>query len=93
MVKKNVKERVAIVRAMELLARCTNDEDVFERIWLTCGVADGDIEATTTDEDIEMYGYTDDDTFAELMDTFTHLMAVARKNGGLYSDGVVSAEE
>lgn len=92
MMKKNVKERVAIVRAMELLARCTNDDYVFERIWLTCGVADGDIEATTTDEDIEMW-YTDDDTFAELMDTFTHLMAVARKHGGLYADGVVSTEE
>jgi hypothetical protein len=36
------KERVELVRAMELIARAVNDEDVF-MTWLISGVADGDI--------------------------------------------------
>lgn len=81
------KLRTEVVRAMETLARCINDEEVFEG-WLICGVADGDIDETTTDEELEFY--IEDNTFAELMETFLRVMARAKKSGGLYVDGVVS---
>jgi hypothetical protein len=81
------KLRTEVVRAMETLARCINDEEVFEG-WLICGVADGDIDETTTDEEFEFY--IEDNTFAELMETFLRVMARAKKSGGLYVDGVVS---
>lgn len=84
------KLRTDVVRSMDLLARCVNDEMVFEG-WLICGVADGDIDATTEDEDIEYY--IEDGTLAELMDTFLRVMARAKKSGGLYVDGVVSERE
>ena len=86
----NAKLRTEVVRAMETLARCVNDEEVFEG-WLICGVADGDIDETTTDEELEYY--IEDETFAELMETFLRVMARAKKSGGLYVDGVVSKEE
>ena len=82
-----VKTRTKVVRAMETLARAVNDEMVFEE-WLMCGVADGDIDALTEDEDLEYY--IEDETFAELMGTFLHVMKNAYKSGGLYVDGVVS---
>ena len=81
------KLRTQVVRAMETLARSVNDEEVFEG-WLMCGVADGDIDATTEDEELEYY--IEDDTFAELMGTFLRVLARANKSGGLYVDGVVS---
>ena len=34
--------------------------------------------------------YIEDEHFADLMDTFTHVIARARKSGGLYCDGIVS---
>ena len=82
-------ERIEVVRAMETLARCINNENIFMG-WLMVGVADGDITPETTDEDLEYY--IEDDTFAELMGTFLRKMAQARKDGGLYCDGVVSEE-
>ena len=42
-------ERAKVVRAMDLLCRCINDEEVFMP-WLMVGVADGDITKETTDE-------------------------------------------
>ena len=83
------KLRTDVVRAMETLARSVNDEMVFEG-WLMCGVADGDINATTEDEELEYY--IEDETFAELMGTFLRVMARAKKSGGLYVDGVVSTD-
>lgn len=83
------KLRTDVVRAMETLARSVNDEMVFEG-WLMCGVADGDINATTEDEELEYY--IEDETFAELMGTFLRVMARAKKSGGLYVDGVVSKD-
>ena len=83
------KTRINMVRAMETIARCTNDESAFD-LWLSMGVADGDIDENTTDEELE--DYCDDETFAELMDTFMKLMARARKSGGLYCDGITSGE-
>ena len=83
----NMKQRCEIVRAMETLARAVNDEDVFEA-WLIEGVADGDIDETTADEELEYY--TEDEVFADLMDSFLHLMSRAKRSGGLYADGIVS---
>lgn len=83
----NLKERADIVRAMEMIARCINNEDIFMP-WLSVGVADGDITEDTTDEDLEYY--CEDDNFAELMELFLRLMARAKKDGGIWCDGVVS---
>lgn len=84
----NKTERIAVVRAMETIARQINNENIFET-WLTYGVADGDIDESTTDEELECY-IEDDENFAELMGTFTRVIARANKSGGLYCDKVTS---
>lgn len=84
----NKTERIAVVRAMETIARQINNENIFET-WLTYGVADGDIDESTTDEELEFY-IEDDEDFAELMGTFTMVIARANKSGGLYCDKVTS---
>jgi hypothetical protein len=86
-------ERIHMVKAMEFLARQINDEEILGK-WLTCGVADGDIDYSEivinpNDEEI-LDCYLGDEAFADLMDTFLHVMAKAAKDGGLYCDGVVS---
>lgn len=81
-------QRAEIVRAMELLVRSVNNEELIDP-WLMCGVADGDINDTTTDEDLECY-VEDDEDFAGLMALFLRTMNNARIDGGLYVDGVVS---
>lgn len=86
----NLSARAKVVRAMETIARCVNDEDVFYR-WLLCGVADGDIDENTTDEDLEYY--CEDKTFADLMERFLDLMTAAKRSGGLYEDRIVSKYE
>ena len=86
----NLSRRAKVVRAMETIARCVNDEEVFYR-WLLCGVADGDIDDNTTDEDLEYY--CEDKTFADLMERFLDLMTAAKKSGGLYEDRIVSKYE
>lgn len=86
----NKNERIKTIRAMEHIARQVNDEYVFEG-WLMCGVADGDIRDDTTDEELEYY--TEDSTFAELMDTFLRVMVRAYRSGGLYCDHIVSKED
>ena len=83
-------ERADLVRAMETIARAVNDEEVFYR-WLLCGVADGDIDECTTDEDLEYY--CEDTVFADIMERFLDLMKAAKNNGGLYYDGIVSEYE
>ena len=86
----NLSNRAKVVRAMETIARCVNDEEVFYR-WLLCGIADGDIDDDTTDEDLEYY--CEDKTFADLMERFLDLMNAAKKSGGLYEDRIVSKYE
>lgn len=86
----NLSKRAKVVRAMETIARCVNDEEVFYP-WLLCGVADGDIDDNTTDEDLEYY--CEDKTFADLMERFLDLMTVAKKSDGLYEDKIVSKYE
>ena len=86
----NLSVRAELVRAMETVARSVNDEDVFYR-WLLCGVANGDIDEDTTDEDLEYY--CEDKTFSDLMERFLDLMTAAKKSGGLYEDRIVSKYE
>ena len=86
----NLKTRAGMVRAMEYIARAVNDEEVFYS-WLLCGVADGDVDDSTTDEELEYY--CEDETFADIMERFLDLMTRAKKNGGLYIDKVVSKYE
>lgn len=89
----NTIERIKMVKAMEFIARQINDELVFDH-WLTGGVADGDIEygdLTVRNDDAELLDYyLEDENFKDLMQLFLRLMASAKKNGGLYADGVVA---
>lgn len=82
--------RASVVRAMDTLVNCINDEDII-MAWLSCGVADGDITKETTDEDLECY-YEDDEDYRQLMGLFLRLMNRARQSGGLYSDRVTTKE-
>lgn len=89
----NKEERIKMVKAMEYIARCVNDEEE-AFFWLDYGVADGDIEyadlsVSPADEE-NLDCYIDDVHFAELMTDFLYLMRRARKSGGLYCDGIVS---
>lgn len=85
-------ERIKMVKAMEYIMRNLNDEEIFYNYWLTTGVGDGDIEYGDLDggADETLDYYIEDDTFADLMDTFCRTMAKARKSGGLYCDDIVS---
>ncbi len=88
---KKLKTRVEVVKAMDTIARCLNDEDIFYDSWLVTGVADGDIEAAESDEDLEYY--CEDKNFADLMGLFVRCMKRAFYSGGLYCDGVVDSNE
>lgn len=83
----NAKKRCALVRAMDLIARSVNNEDFIEE-WLIRGVADGDIRNGTEDDELDYY--IEDVAFADLMDTFLHVMKNAQRDGGLYYDRVIS---
>lgn len=80
--------RADIVRAMDNMVYTINDENIIES-WLMVGVADEDIKADTTNEEIEQMGYTEDKTFEELLTLFLKLMYRAGKDG-LFFDGIVS---
>ncbi len=82
MPQRQLKERVKLLRAMETIARCVNDEDVFE-LWLAEGIPDGEIKENTTDEEIEWLA-EDTDSMLDIMDTFVKLMKNTYRNGGLY---------
>jgi hypothetical protein len=70
----NKTERIKLVKAMEYVARQINAEDIFLDLWLTDGVADGDIEYGDLEVrpgDEDEYGagwYIQDEHFAELME-------------------------
>lgn len=85
------KTRADVVRAMDIMISCINDENYIDT-WLALGVADCDIKAETTNEEIEMLGYTDDKTFKELMTLFLNLMNKASANG-LYCDNILSGHK
>ena len=86
----NKNSRIKMIKAMEYIARTVNNEEVFE-YWLYNGVPDGDIEPgdlTAPDDSFDEFSL-EDDAFADLMHTFLSLMVKAKKDGGLYCDGVV----
>ena len=86
-------ERMQMVKAMEFIVRCINNEEITER-WLLNGVADGEIDMGNVSiqaKDAEVLSYyIQKKNFSELMDLFLKLMEEARKDGGLYCGGVVS---
>lgn len=89
-----IDERVKMVKAMEFIARQTNNEELFDA-WLTVGVADGDIPygdlSVTADDKYTLYDYVEDDeAFSDLMYAFLSLMTHAKNDSGLYCGGVVS---
>lgn len=86
-------EREKMVRAMEFIVRNVNDEEVFE-YWLLDGVADGDIEYgdLNCSDNFDNW-YIEDEHFRNLMTDFLQCMVGAWKSGGLYCDGVVSADK
>jgi len=88
-------ERIKMLKAMEFIARNVNDESLLNG-WLALGIADGDIEygdlSVEPDDADKLEYYMEDEPFADLMDTFLRCMAHARRDGGLYCDGVVSKE-
>ena len=90
----NFSERMKMVKAMEYIARCINNEDIFFDWWATLGVADGDIppgELEMKSDDVDLGYYVEDDkTFSELMGTFLTCMKFAYNDGGVFCDGVVS---
>ena len=91
----NAIERIKMVKAMEFICRNLNNEEIFEG-WLVSGVEDGDIDygdlsVEPDDRRYVMDFYvSEDENFADLMDTFLNRMFYAYKDGGLYCDGVVS---
>lgn len=85
----NYHVRAQMVRSMDTIARSVNDEELVVGFWFTYGVADGDINDNTTDEEIVELGYCEDDTFGELMAKFLSLIRMA-KDESLYCDGITS---
>ena len=88
---RNDLERAEVVKAMDLLASCINDESQ-QMGWLMVGVADGDIKTETPLKDIVDMGYTDDNTFKDLMSAFIRYMHYAYEEGGIYCNGIVSRD-
>ena len=89
---RNDLQRAEVVKAMDLLASCINDESQLMG-WLCVGVVDGDINNDTTLQDIVDMGYTDDGTFKDLMSAFIRYMHYAYEEGGIYCNGVVSKDK
>lgn len=77
--------RIEIVKAMDLIARCINDEEILDQ-WLTFGVADEDINEETTDEYIADMYCGEPECMKALLDTFLSVMSNARRVGGLFID-------
>lgn len=88
-------ERIKMVKAMEYICRQINDETILLDDWLINGVADGDIRCGDLSAENKyrvLDYYIEDEHFAELMSEFLYCMKKAEKDGGLYCDGVVSAD-
>ena len=93
----NTSERIKMIKAMEMIARNLNNE-AHLHTWLIEGVADGDIaygDLTVQESDVDdLEYYMEDESFADLMDSFLYAMFRAYKSGaGLYCDGVASKPE
>ena len=90
---KENEKRIKMLKAMEYIARCTNDEELFY-IWLYAGVPDGEIkygDLSLSNNDLRLTDYTDNKTFAEIMHAFLKLMhRIYEEETGLYCDNVLS---
>jgi hypothetical protein len=87
----NFKERIAVIKAMDLIIHNLNDErDIFW--WLENGVPDGEINEDTPEEDLQWL-VEEDDMFADIMSTFTKIMRRQPVNGAMWVDNVLSKEE
>lgn len=88
----NTTERVKMVKAMEYIVRQLNNTDIIEK-WLLLGVPDEDISygdlSDNADEATDFW--IEDEHFSDLMGLFLEVMALAKKDGGLYCDEVLSA--
>ena len=89
--------RIKMVKAMEFIARQLNDEYIYES-WAVFGVGEDEIEYADLSCDEEAGSedfkyYIKDKEFSDLMELFVHLMARAKKSGGLYCDGICSDRE
>lgn len=76
------------IRAMDTLARCVNDEYLFET-WLMYGVADGDCESMNNIELYEYYYEDNEENFKEIVEVFRNIIKVTDKHG-LYIGDVVA---
>lgn len=85
--------RQKMVKAMEFLIAHVNDEELLNG-WLSCGVADGDIQFGDLEvsEDFDEY-YLEDKNFKNLLSIFLKTMSRAWKDGGLYCDEVTSCDK
>ena len=76
----NVAKRIELIKAMDMIARCINDEDILVDGWLAGGVPDGLVE-----EGYEaIAGFTFDENMKDFMDCFMRCMVRASKSGGLF---------
>ena len=86
----NTIERIETLKAMDRICRALNDEEVFEE-WIMYGVEDGLFDDELSQWDIDYY--TEDKRFADIMDTFAHVMKNATRKdewkGAFFVDGVV----
>ena len=87
----NLKERVSVIRAMDIIVHSLNDErDILW--WLDSGVPDGEINEETTDEELSWL-VDDNESFADIMSTFVKIMRRQPVNGAMWVDNVLSKEE
>lgn len=87
----NLKERVSVIRAMDIIVHSLNDErDILW--WLEDGVPDGEITEETKDK--ELFWLVEDDAmFADIMSTFIKIMSRQPVNGSMWVDNVLSKED
>lgn len=72
--------RAEYVKAMEIIVRGLNDEDLIEP-WLMNGVADGDINSDTSIYEIVDLGYAEERTFKAITGCFLRIMKKAGIDG------------
>jgi len=72
--------RAEYVKAMEIIVRGLNDEDLIDP-WLMNGVVDGDINSDTSIYEIVDLGYANENTFKAITGCFLRIMEKAGKSG------------
>ena len=78
--KPNVGKRVEFIKALDMIARRINDEDILVGGWLAGGVPDGLVK----EGDEAIACLTDDESLKSFMDCFMRCMVRASKSGGLF---------